>query len=94
MDWTLFGSAFLSATLLPGSSEALLLVSLREGQAWLPLVLVATAGNLLGSLVTFGMGRAGNLVLHRRWLRCPRRWPGLGRLALGSLRRARAVGSR
>ena len=65
----MFSSAFLSATLLPGSSEALLLFSVSEGEPWLPLLLVATAGNLLGSLVTFGMGRAGNLVLHRRWLR-------------------------
>ena len=73
MDWTLFGSAFLSATLLPGSSEALLLFRLSEGQPWLPLLLVATAGNLLGSLVTFGIGRAGNLVLHRRWLRIDER---------------------
>ena len=68
MDWALFASAFLSATLLPGSSEALLLLRLNEGQSWLPLVLAATAGNLLGSLFTFGIGRAGNLVLHRRWL--------------------------
>ena len=69
MDWALFASAFLSATLLPGSSEALLLLKLDGGQPWLPLVAVATAGNLLGSLVTYGLGRAGNLVLHRRWLR-------------------------
>jgi len=69
IDWALFTSAFLSATLLPGSSEALLLFRLSEGEAWLPLVLVATAGNLLGSLLTYGIGRAGNTVLHRRWLR-------------------------
>ena len=69
MDWALFTSALLSATLLPGSSEALLLFRLSEGHAWLPLVLVATAGNLLGSLLTYGMGRAGNTALHSRWLR-------------------------
>ena len=69
MDWALFTSAFLSATLLPGSSEALLLFRLSEGQPWLPLVLVATTGNLLGSLVTFAMGRVGNRVLHWRWMR-------------------------
>ena len=69
IDWPLFISAFLSATLLPGSSEALLLYRLGEGGAWLPLVLVATAGNLLGSLLTYGIGRAGNTLLHRRWLR-------------------------
>jgi membrane protein YqaA with SNARE-associated domain len=68
MDWALFASAFLSATLLPGSSEALLLLRLAEGHPWLPLVLVATAGNLMGSLLTYGMGRVGNRVLHNRWL--------------------------
>jgi membrane protein YqaA with SNARE-associated domain len=69
MDWSLFISAFLSATLLPGSSEALLLVRLNEGAPWQPLVLTATAGNLLGSLLTYAIGRAGNEALHRRWLR-------------------------
>lgn len=69
MDWPLFSSAFLSATLLPGSSEALLLFRLSEGGSWLPLVLIATAGNLLGSLVTYGMGRVGNIALHSRFLR-------------------------
>jgi len=70
MDWSLFASAFLSATLLPGSSEALLLLRLSAGADAVPLVLVATAGNLLGSLLTYAMGRLGNAALHaRRWLR-------------------------
>lgn len=68
MEWPLFFSALLSATLLPGSSEALLLYQLSQGGAVPPLVLSATAGNLLGSLITYGMGRAGNSALHRRWL--------------------------
>lgn len=68
-DWTLFASAFLSATLLPGSSEALLLLRLHEGAEPIGLVLYATAGNLLGSLLTYLMGRGGNVLLHRRWLR-------------------------
>ena len=59
----------MSATLLPGSSEALLLYRLGEGGGVLLPVLSATAGNLLGSLVTYVMGRAGNTMLHRRWLR-------------------------
>lgn len=69
LDWALFISAFLSATLLPGSSEALLLLRLNEGQAASGLVMSATVGNLLGSLLTYAMGRGGNLLLHRRWLR-------------------------
>lgn len=52
----LFLSAFISSTLLPGGSEALLAwVVATRGEIWLP-VLVATAGNVLGSLLTFGMG--------------------------------------
>jgi membrane protein YqaA with SNARE-associated domain len=69
LDWSLFSSALLSATLLPGSSEALLLYRLGEGAAVHAAVLSATAGNLLGSLITYAMGRGGNSLLHRRWLR-------------------------
>ena len=69
MDWPLFISALLSATLLPGSSEAFLLYQLSKGGQALDLVLTATAGNLLGALITYGMGRAGNTAMHRRWLR-------------------------
>lgn len=53
----LFVSAFISATLLPGGSEALLAWMIHQGGYPVThLVLSATAGNLLGSLVTFGMG--------------------------------------
>ena len=33
------------------------------------LVLIATVGNVLGSLITYAMGRLGNEAVHRRWLR-------------------------
>lgn len=69
MDWTLFFSALISATLFPGGSEALLLYQLHEGGNTLSLVLIATAGNVLGSLITYVMGRAGNEAVHRHWLR-------------------------
>ncbi len=68
LDWTLFFSAFLSATLLPGSSEALLLLRIDQGGDPVDLVVIAAAGNLLGSLSTYAIGRGGNLVL-QRWLR-------------------------
>ncbi len=53
----LFVSALISSTLLPGGSEALLawLVASGEHSALLLLVM-ATAGNVLGSLITWGMG--------------------------------------
>lgn len=69
MDWTLFFSALISSTLFPGGSEALLLYRLNEGGEAITLVLIATAGNVLGSLITYAMGRGGNEAIHRKWLR-------------------------
>lgn len=72
----LFASAFLSATLLPGASEATLLGLLALGghPAWL-LVLVATGGNLGGSLVNYAIGRGVERFRHRRWFPVsPRRY--------------------
>lgn len=68
MDLTLFISAFISATLLPGTSEALLLYKLSQNQSVSVLLISATAGNLLGSLVTYGIGVAGNHAARKRWL--------------------------
>ena len=69
MDWPLFLSAFLSATLLPGSSEALLTLRLQQVDDPVVPVAVATLGNLLGSLVTYAVGRAGNGAARAwRWL--------------------------
>lgn len=73
MDWTLFTSALLSATLLPGSSETLLVLRLQAGADPAVSLATATAGNLLGSLLTYAIGLAGNQVLHRRWLRISER---------------------
>jgi len=68
MDWTLFSSALISSTLFPGGSEALLLYRLNEGGDVIELVLIATVGNVLGSLITYAMGRFGNEAVHRKWL--------------------------
>ena len=56
--WGLFASAFLSATLLPGSSEVLLayLFTTSENPATL-LVAVATLGNSLGGFSSYWIGR-------------------------------------
>jgi membrane protein YqaA with SNARE-associated domain len=66
MDWTLFGSALLSSTLFPGGSEALLLYRLHQGADPLASVIIATAGNVLGSLITYGMGRFGRRAVQQR----------------------------
>jgi membrane protein YqaA with SNARE-associated domain len=73
MDWALFLSALLSSTLLPGSSEAVLVIKLQGGGDPAVLVASATLGNLLGSIVTYLMGRVGNEALHRRWFRIDER---------------------
>jgi len=52
----LFLSALISSTLLPGGSEALLAWLIAERGDWLLPVVVATVGNVLGSMLTFVMG--------------------------------------
>ena len=54
----LFLTSFLSATLLPGGSEAVLatLLLAHPGQAF-PALVTATAGNTLGGMLTYYMGR-------------------------------------
>jgi membrane protein YqaA with SNARE-associated domain len=54
----LFLSAFVSATVLPGSSEVVMtaLVTAYPALAW-SAFFAALAGNVLGCLLTFGMGR-------------------------------------
>ncbi len=69
MDWALFFSALISSTLLPGGSEALLLYRLSDGGTIMELVAIATAGNVLGSLITYAMGRLGNEAVHKKWLK-------------------------
>lgn len=56
--WTLFISSFLAATLLPGGSEAVLLAVLAVSpDSAVPAVAIATAGNTLGGLVSYMLGR-------------------------------------
>jgi len=72
----LFLSAFLSATLLPGSSEALLtgLVVSGRGAPWL-LLAAAVTGNVLGSLVNWICGRFLAAFRDRTWFPVsPRRY--------------------
>jgi membrane protein YqaA with SNARE-associated domain len=55
---SLFGSSFLSATLLPGSSEAVLVALLiaKKGSVY-GLLLAASVGNTLGGLTNILLGR-------------------------------------
>jgi membrane protein YqaA with SNARE-associated domain len=64
----LFITAFGAATLLPLQSEAVLagLLVLGEHPVWL-LLTVATTGNVLGSVVNWGLGRYIERWRHKRW---------------------------
>ncbi len=55
--WGMFFSAFASATLLPGSSEVVMtaLVTAFPDIVWTAF-LVATAGNVMGCFLSYGMG--------------------------------------
>ena len=55
----LFFSAFVSATLIPFGSEALLIYDIKEGFNIVYLVLIATAGNSLGSILNYFLGLKG-----------------------------------
>lgn len=54
---SLFLSSLLGATLLPGGSEAVLFAVLRAypDSLW-PALVLATLGNTLGGMISFGMG--------------------------------------
>ncbi|NOZ37101.1 MAG: DedA family protein [Gammaproteobacteria bacterium] len=56
--WALFSSAFISSTLFPGGSEAVL-AYLSSSSNYSPelLLLVASIGNTLGGLSSWGLGR-------------------------------------
>ena len=59
----LFFSAFISATIFPLGSEALLIYDIKEGYNIYFLVIVATIGNSLGSLLNYFLGLKGEEYL-------------------------------
>ena len=82
--WGLFISAFISSTIAPGGSEAVLafLVSTANfPPLW--LLCVATVGNALGAVTTFGLGTLASMGYpverlsgnyHEKALNTVRRW--------------------
>ena len=65
----LFLSAFLAATILPLSSELVLSALLLGGLSPTTLVIVATTGNVLGSLTNYALGYWASKVMVKKWLR-------------------------
>lgn len=66
--WGMFIAAFLAGSFFPFSSEAVMLALLATGlQPW-PLVVYGTIGNVLGSVVNYGVGRLGRLDWIEKYL--------------------------
>jgi len=59
-------SAFISATLIPLGSEALLIYNIDHGLNIYYLLLYATIGNSLGSLLNYYMGYKGESYLEKK----------------------------
>ena len=63
----LFGAAFVAATLLPFASEAAAAGLVALGHPPALVVVTATAGNTLGAIVNWAIGRGLEHQRHRRW---------------------------
>ena len=65
---SLFISAFLAATLLPAQSEAVLAYQISSSpDALVSLVVVATAGNVLGAALNWALGRFFTQFSDKSW---------------------------
>ncbi len=63
--WGMFLSAFLAGSVLPFSSEAVMLGLLAAGVDPVPLIIYGSIGNVMGGMVNYGLGRLGKL----EWLK-------------------------
>ncbi|MDX6750293.1 YqaA family protein [Geminicoccaceae bacterium 1502E] len=63
----LFANALLSATILPGTSEAMMLALVLGGRDPTGLWLAATLGNVTGSTINWWLGRSALRWQERRW---------------------------
>ena len=63
----LFSASFLSATILPMSSEGILLLMLSQQYDPVSCLIVATIGNSIGGLTNYGLGMFGNALWFKRF---------------------------
>lgn len=66
--WGMFAAAFLAGSFIPYSSEAVMVALQAAGLQALPLVVYGTAGNVLGSIVNYCLGRLGRIDWIERYL--------------------------
>ena len=67
--WGLFLASFLAATVVPFSSEAILSALLVAGFNPIVALVVATLGNWLGGMSSYGLGRVGKIEWIHKYLR-------------------------
>lgn len=67
--WGMFISAFLAGTILPFSSEVVLLACIGLGLDPIASTLSTTAGNALGGLTCYGIGHLGKMEWIEKYLK-------------------------
>lgn len=67
--WGLLIAAFLSATILPLSSEAVFVALVATGMDLWTLIIYATIGNVLGGVTCYYLGRIGNTEWLEKWFK-------------------------
>lgn len=70
--WGLFLGSFMASTIMPFSSDALLIGALLSGGDTLIVLLAATLGNFLGGLTTYYIGYLGRWEWIERYFRVSR----------------------
>ncbi len=66
--WGLFLYAFLAGSILPGSSEAVLIAYIGLGLNPILSVISATAGNVVGGMTCYWLGHLGNIEWIEKYL--------------------------
>lgn len=66
--WGMLIAAFLAASILPFSSEVVMLGLLAAGVSPWPLIIYGTIGNVAGSMFNYGIGRMGRLSWIEKYL--------------------------
>lgn len=65
--WGMFLAAFLAGSIIPFSSETVMLALWALGFDPLQLIIFGSIGNVLGSMFNYGLGRMGKLSWLERW---------------------------
>ena len=65
--WGMFLSALLAGSVLPFSSEVVLVGLIASGLDPILLLIYGTTGNVLGGLINYGLGRMGKLEWLQRY---------------------------